>query len=93
MVGMDKYRLGVGGTQGLDGSFDYHIVLLKSPLLFRIGLDVYGTDFDHIKFRLASPKFKNFNVSIGKGGTLINNSKVNLRKSFHDAMVKTITEE
>lgn len=92
MVGMDKYRLGVGGTQNLNGSFDYHIVLLKSPLLFRIGLDVYGTDFDHIKFRLASPKFKNSTVQIGKGGTLINTSKVNLRKSFHDAMIKTITE-
>lgn len=90
MVSMDKYRLGAGGTQSVDGSFNYHIVLLKSPLLFRIGLDVYGEDFDNIKFKLSSPQFKNSTVKIGTGGVLVNTSTVNLRKVFHETMRKTI---
>ncbi len=92
MVGMDKYRLGVGGRQHLDGSFNYHIVLLKSPLLFRIGLDVYGDNFDNIKFKLSSPQFKDFDVDIGSGGTLINTAAVNVRKALYDAVMKSILE-
>ncbi|MEE0973713.1 MAG: AsmA-like C-terminal region-containing protein, partial [Paludibacteraceae bacterium] len=90
MVSMDKYRLGVGGTQGLDASFDYHIALLK-PI--RLGLDVYGKDFDHIKFRLSSSKFKDGKTVIGKGGYLIRDEEVNVRKIFHDKVVQDILED
>ncbi len=93
MVGMDKYRLGVGGTQNLDMSFNYHIVLLKSPIFQKLAVDVYGKDFDHIKFRLASPKFKGFDVSIGKGGTLVKESDTNVCKLMYDAMLETILRE
>ena len=90
MVSMDKYRLGVGGTQGLDASFDYHIALLK-PI--RLGLDVYGKDFDHIKFRLASSKFKDGKTVIGKGGYLIRDEEVNVRKIFHDKVIQDILKD
>jgi hypothetical protein len=90
MVSMDKYRLGVGGTQGLDESFNYHIALLK-PI--RAGLDVYGTDFDHIKFRLASTKFKDGKTVIGKGGYLIREEDVNVRQMFHKKVVEDILEK
>lgn len=90
MVSMDKYRLGVGGTQGLDESFNYHIALLK-PI--RLGLDVYGTDFDNIKFRLASVKFKDGKTVIGKGGYLIREEEVNVRKTFHEKVIKEILED
>lgn len=87
MVSMDKYRLGVGGTQGLDESFNYHIALLK-PV--RLGLDVYGKDFDNIKFKLASTKFKDGKTAIGKGGYLIREEDVNVRKTFHDKVIQDI---
>lgn len=90
MVSMDKYRLGVGGTQGLDESFNYHIALLK-PI--RLGLDVYGTDFDNIKFRLASVKFKDGKTVIGKGGYLIREEDVNVRQMFHKKVVEDILEK
>lgn len=90
MVSMDKYRLGVGGTQGLDASFNYHIALLK-PI--RLGLDVYGKDFDHIKFKLASSKFKDGKTVIGKGGYLIREEEVNVRKIFHDKVIQDILED
>ena len=87
MVSMDKYRLGVGGTQGLDESFNYHVALLK-PV--RLGLDVYGTDFDNIKFKLASVKFKDQNTAIGKGGVLIRQEDVNFRSILHKNVVESI---
>ncbi len=93
MISLDKYRLGVGGTQNLDMSFNYHIALLKSPLPFMMGVDVSGKDFDNIKYKLVSPKFKNSNVQIGKGGTLINEGSTNIRKVFHKTMLNAILQE
>ena len=90
MVSMDKYRLGVGGTQGLDESFNYHVALLKPIML---GLDVYGKDFDNIKFKLASVKFKNSNTVIGKGGVLIREDNVNFRSILHKNVVESILKK
>lgn len=90
MVSMDKYRLGIGGTQGLDESFNYHIALLK-PI--RLGLDVYGADFDNIKFKLASVKFKDSNTVIGKGGVLIREDNVNFRSILHKNVVESILKK
>ena len=87
MVSMDKYRLGVGGTQGLDESFNYHVALLKPIML---GLDVYGKDFDNIKFKLAAVKFKNSNTVIGKGGVLIREDDINFRSILHKNVVESI---
>lgn len=93
MVSMDKYRLGVGGKQNLDLSFNYHIVVLRPAILSIAGLDVYGKDFDHIRFKLTSPKFKGFDVAIGKGGKLVSTSEVNLRKLMYDTMLEAILKE
>ncbi|NCC98316.1 MAG: hypothetical protein EOL95_01245 [Bacteroidia bacterium] len=93
MISLDKYRLGVGGTQNLDMSFNYHIALLKSPLPFMMGVDVYGPNFDKIKYKLVSPKFKDSNVQIGRGGTLINEGSTNIRTVFHKTMLNAILQE
>lgn len=90
MVSMDKYRLGVGGTQGLDESFNYHVALLKPIML---GLDVYGKDFDNIKFKLATVKFKNSNTVIGKGGVLIREDDINFRSILHKNVVESILQK
>ncbi|MBP5319077.1 MAG: hypothetical protein J6Y77_06720 [Paludibacteraceae bacterium] len=93
VVSLDKYRVGVGGNQALDMSFKYHIAVLKSPLPFMLGVDVYGTDFDHIKFKLVSPKFKDTNVKIGRGGTLLRKEDANLRENFHRMIVNKILKD
>lgn len=93
MVSMDRFRLGVGGKQNLDMSFNYHIVVLRPAILSAVGLDVYGKDFDHIKFKLTSPKFKGFDVAIAKGGQLVRTSEVDLRKLMYDAMLDAILKE
>ena len=90
MVSMDKYCLGVGGKQGLDESFNYHVALLKPIML---GLDVYGKDFDNIKFKLAAVKFKDSNTVIGKGGVLIREEDVNFRSILHKNVVESILQK
>lgn len=57
-ISMDRYRAAVGGTQGLDMNFDYHISILKSPIPFKLGLNISG-NLDDMKFRLSKAKYKN----------------------------------
>lgn len=47
---MDRYKAAVSGTHNLDMNFNYHISVLRSPIPFRLGVDVTGTlDDYHIK--------------------------------------------
>lgn len=56
-VSMDRYKAAVGGTQGLDMNFDYHISILKSPVPFKLGLNISGT-LDDMKFKLGKARYK-----------------------------------
>lgn len=57
VIEMDRYRAAVGGTQGLDMNFDYHISILKSPIPFKLGLNIRG-NLDKMKFGLGKAKYK-----------------------------------
>lgn len=54
---IDRYRLGVVGSNDLAMNFDYHISVLKSPLPFKFGITVKGNP-DKYKIRLGGAKFK-----------------------------------
>lgn len=56
-VTLDRYRAAIGGKQGLDMHFDYHISILKSPLPFKAGINITGTP-EQMKFRLGKAKYK-----------------------------------
>ena len=58
VVEIDRYRAAVGGTQNLDMSFNYHVSILKSPLPFKAGVDLYG-NLDDVKFKITRAKYKN----------------------------------
>lgn len=58
MVEIDRYKAAIGGRQGLDMEFDYHISILKSPIPFKLGVNITGTP-DKMKFRLGKAKYKN----------------------------------
>ncbi len=90
MVSMDKYRLAVGGTQGIDDTFDYHVAILK-PI--RLGLDVYGKDFDNINYKLSSVKFKDGKTKIDRKGFLLREEDVDVRKLLHEQVLNKILEE
>lgn len=57
IVQIDRYKAAVGGTQGLDMNFDYHISILKSPLPFKMGVNITG-NLDMMKFKLGKAKYK-----------------------------------
>lgn len=56
-VTLDRYKAAIGGKQGLDMQFDYHISILKSPLPFKAGVNITGTP-EKMKFRLGKAKYK-----------------------------------
>lgn len=57
VIEMDRYRAAVGGTQDLDMNFDYHISILKSPIPFKLGLNIRG-NLDKMKFGMGKAKYK-----------------------------------
>jgi hypothetical protein len=85
---MDRYTLALSGLQNLDMSFKYHVSLIKSPFLIRLGLDIFGDDFDNMKFRIGRPKYKNPNVPVFS--KVIDDTKINLVSSIENIFKKGV---
>ena len=85
---IDRYTLGLSGVQNMDMSYRYHASLIKSPFLIKLGMDVYGDDFDNMKFKVGKAKYKNKNVPVFS--TVIDDTKVNLVKSIRNIFDKGI---
>ncbi len=60
---VDRYTLAMSGKQNFDQNFKYHISVLKSPIPFRFGINVFGS-FDNWKYRLTRAQYKNTNVPV-----------------------------
>ena len=56
-IEIDRYRVAVGGHQDLAMNFNYHISVLKSPIPFRLGINVQGNP-DKMKFGLGKALYK-----------------------------------
>ncbi len=61
VLGADRYKLALRGTQNFDRSMYYHISILKSPLPIRFGLNIYGT-LDDTRVSLCRAKYKDGSV-------------------------------
>lgn len=57
-IEIDRYRVGVGGRQDMDMNLNYHISVLKSPVPFKLGINVRGT-IDKLKFSVSKALYKN----------------------------------
>ena len=88
IIKMDRYTLALSGIQNLDKSFKYHVSLIKSPFLLRLGLDITGEDFDNWKFKIGKPKYKN--AEVPAFSSVIDETKVNLVKSIKDIFRKGV---
>ena len=88
IIKMDRYTLALSGIQNLNNSFKYHMSLIRSPFLFKLGMDVYGEDFENWKFRIGKPKYKS--ADIPAFSSVIDESKVNLVKSIKDIFRKGV---
>ena len=85
---MDRYTLAMSGLQNLDMSFKYHVSVLKSPFLFRIGINLTGDDFDNMKFRIGKALYKNTNVPVFT--SVIDDTKINLLNSIRGIFEKGV---
>lgn len=88
VVDLDRYTLAMSGLQNLDMSFKYHVSIIKSPLVFKIGVDLYGPEFEQMKFKIGKPKYKNANVPVFTA--VIDETRINLVESIHSIFEKGV---
>lgn len=79
LIEIDRYKAAVGGKHNIDMSFNYHISLLKSPLPFRAGVNIYGT-LDKMKFKITKAKYKDLFIPSRKN--VIDSTRLNIEKEF-----------
>jgi hypothetical protein len=64
VLSVDRYLLAASGIQNMDESFRYHFSVIKSPVLVKFGVNLWGQDFNHIKWGLGWPKYRSANVPV-----------------------------
>ena len=72
---IDRYRLGIYGSNNMAMDFDYHLAVLKSPIPFKFGITVSGNPKKY-KVRFGGAKFKE--DSVIESVDMVNNARVNL---------------
>lgn len=87
LIEIDRYRVAVGGTHNLDMTFNYHISVLKSPVPFKLGIDVTG-NMDDFKYKITKCKYKD--IFTPAKSTQLDSTTINVRKNIYDAIHKRI---
>ena len=64
VLDVDRYLLAASGTQHLNQQFDYHVSVIKSPLILKFGINAWGEDFDHIHYGLGRARYRSANVPV-----------------------------
>ncbi|MGE4333594.1 MAG: AsmA-like C-terminal region-containing protein [Macellibacteroides sp.] len=85
IIQMDRYKVAVGGTQQMDMSFNYHISVLKSPVPFKLGIDIKGTP-EKFNYDITKCRYKDL-FSPSKTNRL-DTVKINVRKQIYDSVRK-----
>ena len=85
---LDRYTLAMSGIQNMDMSFKYHVSVIKSPLFFKLGVDLSGKDFDNMKFRIGKAKYKSANVPAFS--SVIDTTKISLLESIKNIFSKGV---
>ncbi len=90
---LDRYKLGVMGSNDLAMNLNYHIAVLKSPIPFKFGINVSG-NIDDMKIRLGRAKFNE--KKLPKTVAIADTTRINLvreignifRRGVRNAKVK-----
>ncbi|MBQ0044501.1 MAG: hypothetical protein KBT05_05700 [Bacteroidales bacterium] len=88
VLDIDRYKLALAGIQNLDTSFKYHVSVMKSPLLFKFGIDLFG-DFDKFKFRLGRAKYKR-EKRMPVFTSVVDESRANLKDVIKNIFKKSV---
>ena len=94
VLDVDRYQMAASGTQHLSQEFDYHVSVIKSPMILKFGLNAWGPDFDHIHYGLGKAKYRSANVPVYTKE--LNTVQYNLIGAIHnifDAGVEKALEE
>lgn len=87
VLGADKYRFALRGSQGFDKSMFYHLSVLKAPFPVLFGINIYGTS-GHTKVSLGKPKYRDGNVPVFT--RQLDTVQINLAKSILDIFDKGV---
>ncbi|MDE6377391.1 MAG: AsmA-like C-terminal region-containing protein, partial [Duncaniella sp.] len=85
---IDRYRLGVEGTNDLAMNLNYHIAVLKSPLPFRFGINITG-NVDKMKIRLGRARFSEKNMP--RTVAIADTTRINLVKEIRDVFRRGVS--
>ena len=88
VLSLDRYTLALSGKQNLDMSYKYHASVIRSPMLLKVGVDIYGKDFDNMKFKIGKPKYRNTEVPVFTA--VIDETKINLAESIRGIFEKGV---
>lgn len=85
VIEIDRYRAAVSGVHKMDMTFNYHISVLKSPIPFRLGVDIFG-NLDDFDFKITRARYKDSNLPTRVA--IIETTRVNLRNYIRDVFVR-----
>jgi hypothetical protein len=88
-VEVDRYRLAMSGTHSMDMSYRYHVSILKSPLVLKFGIDIYGNNLDEMKYKIGKAKYKN---NIPVFSKVIDEVKYDLGQSIDNIFQKGVNK-
>lgn len=88
IIDIDRYTLALSGKHNLDQSFRYHASIIRSPMVFKVGVDIYGPDFENMKFKIGKPKYKNTKVPVFT--EVIDRTRINLAESIRGIFEKGV---
>ncbi|MBS1322055.1 MAG: outer membrane assembly protein, partial [Parabacteroides sp.] len=89
LVEMDRYKVAVGGTHNLDMTFNYHLSVLKSPVPFKLGIDITG-NLDDFKYKIVKCRYKDL-FKPAKEAEL-DSTRTNVRKEIRESIRNQIKE-
>lgn len=84
---IDRYTLAMSGMQNFDQTFRYHVSVLKSPIPFRFGINIFG-NFDDWKYRIGKAQYKNTDVPVFTAQ--LDTMQMNLVTSIHNIFSKGV---
>ncbi|MCD8193952.1 MAG: AsmA-like C-terminal region-containing protein, partial [Tannerellaceae bacterium] len=89
LIEMDRYKVAVGGTHHMDMTFNYHLSVLKSPVPFKLGLDISG-NLDKFKYKITKCRYKDL-FKPAKIAEL-DSTRSNVRNEIREVIRKKIYE-
>lgn len=84
---MDRYRLGVRGSNDANFNLNYHVAVIKSPIPFKFGINIKGTP-EKMKIRLGKARINE--KTVAESRRLTDTVRVNLINEITQAFRRGI---